>query len=335
MNANLSGPQRAAVIIAQLDDDSAHTLLRAMSENEVVRLMSEVARLPSLTTEDVATVIADFTNEAGAYLQVHQGGFDLAQRWLQDRLGASRAAEVMAELEMLSSSQPLGFLNRIDPGQIAGFLADEHPQTIAVVIANIHHEHAAKVIDLFDDERAADIVRRMATMGSPPPATVQRVADELEQRLSNLLRSGSTHAEVGGVSAAAAVLNNIDGGSEKEILARLEESDPELAEVIRSEMFVFDDVVQLDDVTLQAVLRSVVLKDVALSLKTATPEVSDKFMRNMSERAADDLREEIQSLGPQRLSVIEAARAAVVRAVRELADNGTITIGRANDELIA
>ena len=335
MSTNLSGPQRAAVIIAQLDDDRAHTLLKAMSENEVVRLMAEVARLPSLTADDVTAVVSDFTNEAGAYLQVRQGGMELAQRWLQDRLGMSRAAEVMAELEMMSSSEPLGFLNRIDPVQIAGFLADEHPQSIALVLANIHHEHAAKVVDRLGEDQAADIVRRMATMGSLPPATVQRVADELEQRLSNLLRSGSAHSEVGGVSAAAAVLNNIDGGAEKEILARLEASDPELAEVIRSEMFVFDDVVQLDDMTLQAVLRSVVLRDVALSLKTATPEVVDKFMRNMSERAADDLREEIQSLGPQRLSTIEAAKAAVVRAVRELADNGTITIGRANDELIA
>lgn len=335
MSAALSGPQRAAVILAQLDDERAHLLLKAMSENEVVRLMAEVARLPSLTSDDVLAVISDFTNEAGAYLQVRQGGIDLAQRWLQDRLGISRAAEVMNELEMMASTEPLGFLNRIDPAQIAGFLTDEHPQTIALVLANINHEHAARVLDRLNEDAATDIVRRMATMGSVPPTTVQRVADELEHRLSNLLRTGSTHSEVGGVSAAAAVLNNVDRGAEKEILARLEATDPELAEVIRSEMFVFDDVVQLDDTTLQAVLRSVVLKDVALSLKTASPEIAEKFMRNMSERAADDLREEIQSLGPQRLSVIEQAQASVVRAVRELADNGTITIGRANDELIA
>ncbi|MGH9082505.1 MAG: flagellar motor switch protein FliG, partial [Acidimicrobiales bacterium] len=327
---SLSGPQRAAVIIAQLDDERAHLLLKAMSENEVVRLMAEVARLPSLTSDDVVAVVSDFTNEAGAYLQVHQGGIELAQRWLQDRLGIGRAAEVMSELEMMASTEPLGFLNRIDPSQIAGFLADEHPQSVALVLAHIYHEHAARVLDRMDEEQAADIVRRMATMGSLPPVMVQRVADELEHRLSNLLRSGSGQSDVGGVSAVAAVLNNVDRGAEKEILARLEITDPELAEVIRSEMFVFDDVVQLDDMTLQAVLRSVVLKDVALSLKTAAPEVAEKFMRNMSERAAEDLQEEVQSLGPQRLSVIEAAQASVVRAVRELADNGTITVGRAN-----
>ena len=332
---SLSGPQRAAVILAQLDDDRAQVLLKSMSENEVVRLMAEVARLPSVTSDDVAEVIAEFTHEAGAYLQVRQGGIEVAQRWLQDRLGISRAAEVMSEIETMATNEPLGFLNRIEPAQIAGFLSEEHPQTVALVLANIRQEHAARVLDRFDQQPAADIVRRMATMGSIPPAVVQRVADELEHRLANILRTGSARSDVGGVTAAAAVLNNVDRGAEKEILAHLEATDPELAEVIRAEMFVFDDVVQLDDITLQTVLRSVVLKTVALALKTATPDVVEKFMRNMSERAADDLREEIQSLGPQRLSVIEAAQAAVVRAVRELGDSGAITIGRANDELIA
>lgn len=332
---NLTGPQRAAVIIAQLDDGRAHALLKSMSENEVVRLMAEVARLPALTVEDVITVMSEFTNEAVAFHQVRQGGIDLARRWLQDRLGMNRASEVMSELEVLAAQEPLSYLNRIEPAQIAAFLEDEHPQTVALVLVNVHHEHAAKVLDKFDQDAGTEIVRRMATMGSVPPALVQRIAEELEARLSNLFRAGLGQADAGGISAAAAVLNNIDRTAEREILARLEASDPELAEDIRSEMFVFDDVVQLDDTTLQVVLRSVVLRDVALSLKTAGEDVVEKFMRNMSERAADDLHEEIQSLGPQRLSVIEAAQGTVVKAVRELAENGTITIGRANDELIA
>ena len=331
---NLSGPQRAAVIIAQLDDDRAHLLLRAMSENEVIRLMAEVARLPSLTTDDVRGIVDAFTTEAGAYLQVRQGGMELAQRWLHDRLGGARAAEVMAELELMTQDQPLAFLNRIEPSQVAGALADEHPQTVAIVLVNVFHEYAARVLDRFDQDRRPEVVRRMATMGAVPPVLVQRIADELTTRLSAVLRAGGGPADVGGVSAAAAVLNNVDRTAEKQILASLELSDPDLADVIRGEMFVFDDVVQLDDMTLQSVLRSVVLKDLALALKTATPDVAGKFMQNMSERAAEDLTEEITSLGPQRLSVIEGAQAMVVRAVRELADSGTIVIGRANDELI-
>jgi len=332
---NLTGPQRAAVIIAQLDDDRANLLLRSMTENEVIRLMAEVARLPSLTTDDVREIVEAFTTEAGAYLQVRQGGMDLAQRWLHDRLGGPRAAEVMAELELMAQDQPLAFLNRIEPPLVAGSLADEHPQVVAVVLANIFHEHAARVLDRFDQDVRPEIVRRMATMVAVPPALVQRIADEMTLRLSAVLRSGGSPADVGGVSAAAAVLNNVDRTAEKQILASLEASDPDLADVIRGEMFVFDDVVQLDDLTLQSVLRSVVLKDLALALKTANHEVMGKFTRNISERAAQDLIEEVASLGPQRLSIIEAAQAAVVRTVRELADSGTIVIGRGNDELIA
>ncbi len=331
----LSGPQRAAVIVTQLDDERAQLVLRAMSEAEVVRLMAEVARLPSLTAEDVQSVVEEFTTEASAYLYVRQGGMAVAQRWLHDRLGSARAAEVMSELEVAAQDQPLGFLNRIEPAQLAGFIADEHPQTVAVVLANIFHEHAARVLDRIDEDRRADVVRRMATMGSIPAPLVQRIADELTKRLSALMRSGGVVAGVGGVSAVAAVLNNVDRTAEKQILASLEASDPDLAEVIRGEMFVFDDVVQLDDLALQQALRTVVLKDLALALKTATPDVVDKFMRNMSERAAEDLAEEMGSTGPQRLSSIEASQAAIVRAVRELADSGTIVIGRANDELIA
>ena len=332
----LTGPQRAAVVITQLDDARAKSLLKSMSENDAVRLMVEVARLPPLTVDDVQAVTTDFTTAASAYIQVRQGGIAVAQRWLQERLGAARAAEIMADLSTAVVDDPLGFLNTVEPAQIAGFVADEHPQTIAIVVANIHHEQAARVLDHLDKGLATEVVRRMATMTPVAIPLIRRIANSLQQRLANVLRSGGIVGVVtSGVSAAASVLNNVDPAIEREILQRIETEDPELAEVIRDEMFVFDDVAQLDDMTLQAVLRAVVLKDVALALKTAPPDVVQRFMANMSERAADDLREEIQSLGPQRLSTIESAQSAVVKAVRELADKGTITIGRANDELIA
>jgi flagellar motor switch protein FliG len=332
---NLTGPQRAAVVMSQLDDTRVKILLKSMSENDAIRLMVEVARLPPLTVDDVRAVTTDFTSAAGAFLQVRQGGVEVARRWLQERLGPVRASEIMADLSTAVTDDPLNFLNKIEPAQIAGFLSEEHPQTIAIVVANIHHEHAARVLDHLEKGLSADVVRRMATMTPVASPLIRRVADTLEQRLANVMRSGGSVGITSGVSAAAAVLNNVDPAIEREILQRIETEDPDLAEVIRGEMFVFDDVAQLDDMTLQTVLRSVVLKDVALALKTAGPDVVERFMANMSERAADDLREEIQSLGPQRLSAVEAAQAAVVKAVRELADSGTITIGRGNDELIA
>lgn len=331
---DLSMPQRAAVILAQLDDDRAQRVLSSMSEMEVISIMAEMSRLPMMRAEDVNEILSDFADEAGALLQVRQGGSELAQRWLRDRLGITRAAEVMAELQSIVQDQPLMFLNRIEPKQIVGFLSEEHPQTIALVLANLHSDHAAKVVEHFEEEIRVDIARRMAKMAPVPPEVVKKIAAELDSRLSAFVRSGRVNAEVGGVTSVVALLNNADRAAEKQILSALEETDPELAERIRTEMFVFDDVMQLDDATLQVALRSVVMKDVALALKGKPQQMIDKVMRNISERAAEDLLEDMAALGPQRLSLVEAAEQAIVKIVRDLADSGEITIGRGNDELV-
>ncbi len=331
---NLNGAQRAAIIFAQLDDARAKNLLRLLSENEVIRLMGEVARLPAVTPEDVQGVIVDFANEAGAYAQVHQGGVALAERWLKERLGPSRAGEILSELKVMLTQDPLAFLNVIEASQIAAFLKDEHPQTTAVVLANIGREHAAKVLDRLDQELAADVVRRTAELQPVPLETVQEVATMLQNRLSDLSRDAMSMTG-GGVSAAASILNHVERGAEREILKHIEGKDSELAESIRDEMFVFDDIIQLEDVAVQTVLRAVVTRELALSLKTASSDLVEKLKRNMTERQLADLEEEGNSLGAQLLSKIEEAQSGVVKVVRELIDQGAIPIRRAGDELIA
>lgn len=331
---NLSGPQRAAIVFAQLDDVRADALLKTLSDNEAVRLLAEVARLPVLSSEDVALVMSEFATKALSYRQVRQGGTDVARRWLEERLGATRASEVMSELDLSRVTRPLDYLNDMDPTQVAGFLSDEHPQVVALVLASIESEHAAKVIDRFDNDLAADVVHRIATMGPVPPSLVEEIARRLDGRFSAAALGSSGESTAGGVAAAAAVLNNVSPASEQDMLDRIEATDPTLAEQIRNEMFVFDDVVQLDDMTLQVVLRNVNLRELALAIKTVTEDVREKFLRNVSERTASDLEEELSSLGPQRLSAIETAQTAVVKAARELADSGTITLGRANDEIV-
>lgn len=331
---DLTMPQRAAVVLAQLDDERAQRVLANMSELEVISIMAEMSKLPIMRAEEVDRIIGEFTDEAGALLQVRQGGTELAQRWLRDRLGMSRASEVMLELQSIMHDHPLMFLNRIEPQQIVRFLGDEHPQTVALVLANLHVEHAARVIEELSEEKRVEIARRMATMAPVPTEVVKRIAVELESQLSAFVRSGQVSAEMGGVSSVVAMLNNADRAAERQILSALEQSDPELADRIRTEMFVFDDVMALDDATLQVALRSVVMKDMALALKGKPPQMVEKVTRNISERAAEDLLEDMASLGPQRLSVVEAAEATIVKAVRELADAGEITIGRGNDELV-
>lgn len=331
---NLSGAQRAAVIFAQLDETRAKNLLRLLSENEVIRLMAEVASLPAVTPENVRQVMIEFANQAGAYVQVRQGGLPVAERWLKDRLGPGRAAEIINELKVVVKSDPLAFLNVTEPSQIAAFLADEHPQTIALVLANIGREHAAKVLDRLAQDEAAEVVRRMARLQPVPLETVREVAMTLQDRLSDRSR-GAMNVTGGGVPAAAAILNHVEAGAERDILKHIEGADAPLAKSIRDEMFVFDDILQLEDSALQTVLRSVSPRELALALKTAAPELEEKLRSNMTERQRADLDEEAGSLGAQRLSKIEEAQAAVLTSVRALIDRGEITARRAGDELIA
>lgn len=329
----LTGAQRAAIVFAQLDDMRADALLKALSENESVRLLAEVARLPVLSPDDVATVMADFGAAALAYREVRQGGAAVARRRLEDRFGAARASEILSDVETVPVSEPLEYLNHVAPAQVAGFLNDEHPQVAALVLSRIDAEHAAKVVDNLDNVVATDVVRRMATMDAVPAAVVEEVARRLDTRLS-AAALGVGELAAGGVTAAATVLNNVDPGSEHEVLRRIEASDPELAERIRSEMFVFADVVRLDDRALQTVLRSVDLQTSALALKGVTPDVVDKFMGNMSERTAGDFEEALQSLGPQRASAVNAAQNVLVKTARDLAEHGEIVIGRENDSFV-
>lgn len=330
---NLSGPQRAAIVFAQLDDSRADALLRSLSENEAVRLLAEVARLPVLSPEEVSLVMSEFSANAFAFRQVRQGGTTVTHRWLEERLGAARASEIMSDLDTAPDSQPLGYLHHVDSAQVASSLSEEHPQVAALVLSSIDPKHAAGVIGHLDRDFAAEVVQRMATIGTVPAAVVEEVARRLDARLSAASLGAGARA-AGGVVAAAAVLNNVEPGNDEAMLTRIEASDPMLAEEIRSEMFVFADVVQLDERTLQRVLRSVAPPTLALATKGAESEVVTKFTRNMSERAAEDLQEELQSLGPQRLSAITGAQNAVVKTVRELADRGEIVIGRDNDDIV-
>jgi flagellar motor switch protein FliG len=331
----LSGPQKAAVVLAQLDTNRAAKVLKSMSETEVVDLMSAMATLPPLEPAAVREVLAEFAGQAAALLQVGQGGIEVARKLLRDRLGAARAEEVLQQFVQAGQTRPLDVLQRIEPQQIVSFIGDEHPQTIAVVLAHLSADHAAQVLAHLEETLRADVSRRIATMGRLAPDVVQVVADTLEQKLATVLRAGvGATSAVGGVSSIVAILNQSDRASEKQILSSLEATDPELAEEIRNEMFVFDDVVNLDDRTLQRVLRNVVPKDLAVALKGVDDAIRTKFLRNMSERAAADLSDEIELLGPTRLSQVESAQQAVVKVVRELEASGEIVLARGDDEFV-
>jgi len=335
MTAVLTGTQKAAVVLAQLDTARATKVLRAMSEQEVVDLMSTLATLPTLAVEEVRSVLTEFTRQATAAVQVGQGGVDVARKLLRERLGSAKTEEVLDRFVQAGYSHPMSFLHRVDPQQIASFVGNEHPQLMAFVLSHLPADSAANVFAKLEETTRSEVARRIATMGRVSPDVVQQVGEFLEQKLAAVLRTGvTTTNETGGVSSIVAILNQTERASEQQILAELEQSDPELAERIRNEMFVFDDIANLDDRTLQRILRNVVPKDLATALKTVPEGFRDKFLRNLSERAAQDVLEEVELLGPTRVSQVETAQMAIVKIVRELESSGEIVLARGDDEFV-
>jgi flagellar motor switch protein FliG len=328
--------EKAAVVLVQLDDERASAVLQSMSETDVTLLMQEVARLPMMSEETVASVIMELGEHTTSLLQVRQGGRETAARMLRDRLGEVRAAEIMSELDRNVVDHPLAFLNQIDPTQVIGYLAEEHPETLAIVIAHLEPDNAARMMEHLPDAVRAEVARRVAKMASLPPDVVYKIAAELEKRLASFVRGGvaQTH-EVGGVRTMVGILNNTDRAVEKKLLSDLDERDPELAEAIRNEMFVFDDLLAITDPDLQLVLRNVSIKTIALALKGKDPSVMERFKSNLSERNAMDLQEDFETLGAQRQSLVEHAEADIIRQARALAESGEINIERGADELVA
>ncbi len=330
----LTGPQKAATVLAQMDTHRAALALKSMSESEVVMLMTEMAKLPQLDANVVSDVIVEFLEGVNGMVAVQQGGAEAARALLKERLGADRADEVMEQV-YVGVDGPLMLLHRLDPLQVNAFLAEEHPQTIAVILVHLASDHAAEILGKMEEKLRVDVADRIATMGRIDPQVVQDIATVFEKKFATLLQpGGATRMTAGGIPALVSILNNVDRASEKLILTELDELDPEVAEKIRNQLFVFDDVVALDDRTLQRVLRNVVPKDLAVALKGVDESVRDKFLRNVSERASEDLVEEIEMLGPTRLSTVESAQMQLVKIVREMEEAGEIVLMRGDDDLV-
>jgi len=330
----LTGPQKAATVLAQMDTHRAALALKSMSESEVVMLMTEMAKLPQLDATVVANVIGEFLEGVNGMVAVQQGGAEAARALLKERLGADRADEVMEQVYGTIDG-PLMLLHRLDPLQVNAFLAEEHPQTIAVILVHVASDHAAEILGKMEEKLRVDVADRIATMGRIDPQVVQDIAAVFEKKFATLLQPGGTsRMAAGGIPALVSILNNVDRASEKLILTELDALDPEVAEKIRNQLFVFDDVVALDDRTLQRVLRNVVPKDLAVALKGVDESVRDKFLRNVSERASEDLVEEIEMLGPTRLSTVETAQMQLVKIVREMEEAGEIVLMRGDDDLV-
>ena len=307
-----------------------------LHEEEVEELTLDLSMLGSVDADTRDAIVSEFHHLIVANKFVTQGGIERARNVLEAAFGTERAVEMLTKLQSSLQEVPFEFLKKADAAQICSFIQDEHPQTIALILAHLDATVGAVVLSALPQQVQADVVLRIATMDRTPPEIVREVERVLERKMASVFSQGFTFA--GGVKDVAEILNCTERSAGKSIMADLEERDPELADEIARLMFTFDDIIAVDDGGIQKTLREIEQKDLALALKNASEEVTDKIYRNMSERAREMIKEEIDFMGPVRLRNVEEAQQKIVAVIRRLEEAGEVVIegrgGMGEDEII-
>ncbi len=331
--AEISGKQKAALLLIALGPDISSQVFKHLKEDEMEKLTLEIANQRKVTQDQKDKIIGEFHQMCVAKEFITTGGLDYAREILEKALGAEKAVSLINRLTSSLQIRPFDFARKTDPSQLLNFIQNEHPQTLALIIAYLQPDQAAAIISSLPPERQVEVARRIATMDRTSPDVIKDVERILERKLSTMTSQDFTTA--GGVDSIVEVLNRVDRATERTIIENLEVQHPELAEEIKKRMFVFEDIVLLDDRSLQLVLRQVESKDLALSLKASSGEVTNKVFRNMSKRAAEMLREEIQYMGPVRIRDVEESQQKIVNVIRSLEESGEIVVSRGKgDEII-
>ena len=324
------------MLLACLGPQSASRVLRSLSEMEIERITLDLSALGAVDSDTRVAILDEFYQMALANNYVTQGGIEYARELLEETFGPDRALDILSRLQGSLQEVPFDFLKKADPSQISTFIQDEHPQTISLILAHLPAQIAAVVLSSLPQHVQSDVVIRIATIDRTPPEVVREVERVLERKMAAVFSQGFTFA--GGVKEVAEILNNIDRTTERTIMGDLEEHDPELADEISRLMFTFEDIVHVDDSGIQKALREIESKDLALALKNANEQVSEKIFRNMSERAREMIVEEIEFMGPVRLRNVEEAQQKIVGAIRRLEEAGEVIItgrgGGGEDEIV-
>jgi flagellar motor switch protein FliG len=326
---SLTGSQKAALVLLQLGRDQTAAVLSSMGDDEVESLMSEIARMGRVADDTVAEVMEEFVGSRSP--SASSGGMGFVRDVLAKGLPRERAEALLERIQ--DPVQPFSFLMGADRRQVVTFLTEEHPQTIALVLVHLPPGTAAELLAQLPMALQGDVARRVVTLERPSPEVVEVAEAELQKRLASMSR-GRSSAPEGGIAPLVNILNRADPSTENRVLTSLDSLAPELGQEVRRHLFVFADIVKLDDRAVQAVMREVLTADLAMALKGASDEVRDKVMRNLSERASQNLSEEIDLLGPVRAQQVEQARDVIVTAIRTLEEAGTIVVSRGADDLI-
>jgi len=327
---SLTGRQKAAIFLVAIGSDVSSEVMKHLREDEVETLTFEIARLDAIDADFKEQVLEEFQELMQAQNFITSGGIDYARELLEKSLGSQKAIDIINRLTSSLQVRPFDFIRRTDPAHLLNFVQQEYPQTIALILAYLEPQKAATILQNLPNEIQPEVSKRLATMDRTSPDVLREVERVLEKKLSTL--SSEDYTAAGGVDAIVEILNLVDRSSEKAIIETLEEDDPELAEEIKKRMFVFEDIVMLDDRAIQKVLREVDQQELAKALKAVDTEVQDKIFRNMSKRAASMLKEDMEFMGPVRLKDVEESQQKIVSVIRRLEDSGEIVIARSGDD---
>lgn len=330
---SLSGLQKAAILLIALGPEKSATIFKHLKEDEIEELTLEIANTRSVTPQIKDSVINEFYEICLAQQYIAEGGIGYAKELLEKALGTEKAMDVIGKLTASLQVKPFEFVRKTDATQLLNFIQDEHPQTIALIMSYLSPGQSSMILSALAPERQADVTRRIALMDRTSPDVIKEVEKVLESKLSSLVNQDYTI--IGGVDAVVDILNTVDRGTEKHIMETLEIEEPELADEIRKKMFVFEDILLLDDRAIQRVLRDVDNNDLALALKSANEQVQNAIFNNLSKRLAVMIKEDMEFMGPVRMKDVEEAQQKIVNIIRKLEDGGEIVISRGGgDEIV-
>ena len=331
--SDISGVQKAAILLIALGPERSAQVFKHLKDDEIEQLTLEIANTKSVPSDLRDAVLDEFYEVCLAQQYIAEGGIAYAKELLDKALGEDRARDVIGKLTASLQVRPFEFVRKADPGQLLNFIQDEHPQTIALILAYLPSAQAAAVVSALAPEKQADVARRIATMDRTSPDVIKEVEKVLEKKLASLVNQDYTI--VGGVDSIVSILNTVDRSTEKHIMENLEVEDPELADEIRRKMFVFEDILLLDNRSIQTVLREVDNNELAIALKNANEDVQKIIFDNLSSRLATMIKEDMEFMGPVRLKDVEDAQQKIVNIIRKLEDSGEIVISRGGgDEIV-
>jgi flagellar motor switch protein FliG len=329
----LTGIQKAAILFITLGPEASAGIIKKLPESEIQKITYEIANITSVSSEQREEILDEFLEMNKARDYIVEGGMDYARVLLAKALGQQRAAEILEKVtEVTQQYRPFSIARKADAHQLLNVISNEHPQTIALILCYLQAEKSAQVIAELPEELQSDVAFRIATMNNTSPMVIKEIEKVLESKLSSIVRTEVT--SLGGVDTLVDILNQVDRTTEKNITESLEREDADLAEKIKSSMFVFEDIITLDDISIQRILRETDAKELALALKGCSEEVANSIFKNQSKRAAAALKEDMEFLGPVRLNDVEKAQQKIVTIIRRLDEAGEIILARGGEDAI-